>query len=176
MEIFQTGQRVFFQAQQTSGETLKVDTAITAFADNVTGTSTTVTAAGHSLVDGDYCIIKGTTSYNGRFKVSGVSGNDFVIQRAFVADDATGTVNTVFENGAGILWIPSDVDITIMVLKGTAGAGNDRARSGKRRWDQYEDLHSVQFKGVKGGSFLPIPCVQINAISAGTIGDFKVCY
>jgi hypothetical protein len=63
--------------------------AITAFADPGGG-KTTVTAAGHVFSNGDGIKISGTTNYNGTFTVSGVSGNDFDIDQAFVANDATG--------------------------------------------------------------------------------------
>jgi len=63
--------------------------AITAFADG--GGVTTVTSASHGLSDGDRVTIAGTTSYNGTFIISGVATNTFNIQRAFVANDATGT-------------------------------------------------------------------------------------
>jgi len=64
--------------------------AITAFADHG-GDDTTVTSAGHNLSDGDSVTIAGTTNYNGTFTVSGVSGSTYRINKAFVANDATGT-------------------------------------------------------------------------------------
>lgn len=64
---------------------------ITAFANLVTDTTTTVTAT-HTLQAGDTVDITGTTSYNGTFVVQSVSTTiSFVIKQAFVADDATGT-------------------------------------------------------------------------------------
>lgn len=64
---------------------------ITAFADLVTDTTTTVTAT-HTLLAGDQVEITGTTSYDGTYDVVSVSTTvSFVITAAFVADDATGT-------------------------------------------------------------------------------------
>lgn len=63
--------------------------SITAFAD-AGGGKTTVTAAGHPFSNSDIVEIKGTTSYDGEWTVSGVAGNNFDITTAFVADDATG--------------------------------------------------------------------------------------
>lgn len=64
--------------------------AITAFAD-AGGSTTTVTSEGHGLSNGDKVLIAGTTNYNGTHSVSGVDGNNYVIDTAYVADDATGT-------------------------------------------------------------------------------------
>ena len=71
---------------------------ITAFADLVTGSTTTVSAV-HTLVAGDQVEIAGTTSYNGTYTVvSVVAATSFVITKAFVADDATGTARWTSES------------------------------------------------------------------------------
>ncbi len=63
---------------------------ITAFA-SATSTTTTVTAT-HTLLAGDRVVITGTTSYDGTYDVVSISTTvSFVITKAFVADDATGT-------------------------------------------------------------------------------------
>jgi hypothetical protein len=74
--------------KQTAGTGAK---AITAFATNEGGASTKVTSAGHALANSDQVTIAGTTNYNGTHTVSGVAGNDYVIDVAYVSDDATGT-------------------------------------------------------------------------------------
>ena len=70
--------------------------ALTAFAAAPApraATHTVVTCAGHGLANADTVIIAGTTSYNGTFAISSVAApNTFEITKAFVADDATGTV------------------------------------------------------------------------------------
>lgn len=63
--------------------------SITAYADNLAG-GTTVTAAGHTLVDGDWITIVNTTNYNGSYQVFNVAVGSFDIALAFVADDAQG--------------------------------------------------------------------------------------
>ena len=63
---------------------------ITAFA-SASSTTTTVTAT-HTLQAGDDVYITGTSNYDGTFTVQSVSGTtSFVINTAYVADDATGT-------------------------------------------------------------------------------------
>lgn len=64
--------------------------AITAFADAGAG-QVTVTSAGHTLANGDWVHIKGTTNYNGYFQVANVAANTFEITDGWVANDATGT-------------------------------------------------------------------------------------
>ena len=55
-----------------------------------TGT-TTVTDPSHGLISGNQINITGTSSYNGTYTISDVTTNTFVIQKNFVADEATGT-------------------------------------------------------------------------------------
>ena len=68
--------------------------AITAFANsaNHAGVNTLVTCAAHGLADGDIVIISGTTSYNGTFTIEHTVVEAFEIIKAYVANDATGTV------------------------------------------------------------------------------------
>ena len=67
---------------------------ITAFADDVTGVSTTVSST-TTYFDNEEVTITGTTSYNGTFQIFGVvAGVSFKILRAFVADDATGSIDS----------------------------------------------------------------------------------
>lgn len=65
--------------------------AITAFA-TATATTTTVTSMSHGLITGDLATISETTNYNGDFTITKTGDNSFTIVKAFVADDATGTV------------------------------------------------------------------------------------
>jgi len=68
---------------------------ITAFADDVTGISTTVSSTTTYFED-EEVTITGTTSYNGTFQIFGVvAGVSFKIRTAFVADDATGSIASV---------------------------------------------------------------------------------
>lgn len=59
---------------------------ITATAD-ASGGKVTVTDAAHGLVEGDRVTISGTTSYNGDFKISGVTTDTFDIVDTWVADE-----------------------------------------------------------------------------------------
>lgn len=63
--------------------------AITAFADGGGGT-VTVTSNSHTLINGDYVTITGTTHYNGSFVVSSVAANSFKITTTWTSNDATG--------------------------------------------------------------------------------------
>jgi hypothetical protein len=74
--------------------------SITAFADynsTVVGT-TLVTSNTHGLVTGMYIIISGTTNYNGEYYVTRVNDNTFYITKTFVADDATGTGEKMYQS------------------------------------------------------------------------------
>jgi hypothetical protein len=60
-----------------------------------TNTQTKVTvAAGHALLAGEPITITGTTNYNGTYLVlaAGLTATEFVITKAYVADDATGSI------------------------------------------------------------------------------------
>jgi len=63
---------------------------VTALAD-ASNFQTTVTSAAHGLSNGDYITIDGTTSYDGYYQITSVATNTFVVDKTFVADDATGT-------------------------------------------------------------------------------------
>lgn len=64
---------------------------ITAFTNLVTDVTTTVTAT-HAFAAGDMVIIDDTTNYDGTYDIVSVSTTvSFVITKAFVDDDATGT-------------------------------------------------------------------------------------
>jgi len=68
---------------------------ITAFADDVTGISTTVSSTTTYFED-EEITISGTTSYNGAFQIfEVVTGVSFKIRTPFVADDATGSIASV---------------------------------------------------------------------------------
>ncbi len=85
---------------------------ITAFADLVTDTTTTVTGT-HSFVAGDNVIITDTTSYDGTYTVQSVSTTvSFVIKAAFVADDATGTAKWTSEKYAYRYARPTSLQVT----------------------------------------------------------------
>jgi len=76
----------FTYAAGTSG------TDISAFTDS-SGVHTTVTTTGaHSLAEFDYITIVGTTNYNEIYEVtSSADATHFVIDKVYVADDATGS-------------------------------------------------------------------------------------
>ena len=77
-------------ARHTYHQIKRESFAITAFA-LATATTTTVTAT-HTLVAGDLVEITGTTNYNGTYEVLSVSTTvSFVIDTAYIANDATGT-------------------------------------------------------------------------------------
>jgi hypothetical protein len=67
---------------------------ITVFADGGGG-QVVVTSNNHDMANATAVIISGTTSYNGTFTTSNVTTNTFEITDTWVADDATGTWNTV---------------------------------------------------------------------------------
>jgi hypothetical protein len=67
----------------------------------VTSGSTTVTDATHGLSDGDKIKIAGTTSYNGTFAIDYIDADNFDIETAFVADDATGTWRKLLKMAVG---------------------------------------------------------------------------
>lgn len=66
--------------------------AITAFATLSGGTQTRVTSNGHDMVAGSRVNISGTTNYDGDYNVLAAATNTFDIAKAFVANDATGTM------------------------------------------------------------------------------------
>lgn len=85
---------------------------ITAFADDVTGISTTASST-TTYFNNEELTISGTTSYNGTFQIFGVvAGVSFKIRRAFVANDATGSIASV------------RIDLTLATGHGIT-AGND---------------------------------------------------
>ncbi len=71
-----------------SGATL----AITVFADynGTYATSTNVTAVAHGFSTADVVQITGTVSYNGQWTIAKIGNDNFRINTAFVANDATG--------------------------------------------------------------------------------------
>jgi surface protein len=66
--------------------------AITAFATLSSGTQTRVTSNGHGMAAGSRVNISGTTNYDGDYNVVAAATNTFDIAKAFVANDATGTM------------------------------------------------------------------------------------
>lgn len=64
--------------------------SITVFANNGSG-GTTVTSTAHNMPNERLLEITGTTSYNGQFEIFNVGANTYDIDKAFLADDATGT-------------------------------------------------------------------------------------
>jgi hypothetical protein len=99
--------------------------ALTAFADSGTspGTKTTVTCASHGLANADTVIIAGTTSYNGTFALSNVSAHTFDIVKAYVANDATGTVRGPGANTVTVYYLDDDFvekSATVTLLGTTA--------------------------------------------------------
>ncbi len=63
--------------------------AITAYADYgiAAGDTVTVTDNTHGLADGDYIVIRGTTNYNGVWRIGYIGVNSFYIVDTWVADD-----------------------------------------------------------------------------------------
>jgi surface protein len=74
------------------GTTVNTSQAITAFATLASGTQTRVTSNSHGLVVGSRVNISGTTNYDGDYNVIARAANTFDIAKAFVANDATGTM------------------------------------------------------------------------------------
>jgi surface protein len=74
-----------------TGTTANTSQAITAFIDLDEGVIG-VTSNGHGLAVGSRVSISGTTNYNGEYTNIGGDANTFVISKAFVANDATGTI------------------------------------------------------------------------------------
>jgi surface protein len=66
--------------------------AITAFGTLSSGTQTRVTSNGHGMTAGARVNISGTTNYDGDYNVLAVGANTFDIAKAFVSNDATGTM------------------------------------------------------------------------------------
>jgi surface protein len=66
--------------------------AITAFGTLSSGTQTRVTSNGHGMVAGSRVNISGTTNYDGDYNVLAAGTNTFDIAKAFVSNDATGTM------------------------------------------------------------------------------------
>ena len=99
--------------------------AITAFADsaNHAGVNTLVTCAAHGLADGDSVIIAGTTSYNGTWVIQHTVVGAFEIVKAFVANDATGTVRGPGANTVTVYYLDDgfvEKSATVTLLGTTA--------------------------------------------------------
>ncbi len=91
---------------------------ITAFTDLVTDTTTTVTAT-HTFSAGDRVTITGTTNYDGTYVIASVSTTvSFVIEKAYVADDATGTVTWTSNKNEYRFAIPSCKKVTEVSVGG----------------------------------------------------------
>ena len=108
--------------------------AITAFADGG-DSDTTVTSNSHGLSDNDIIQISGTTSYDGVFTINSKATNTFVIETAFVANDATGDW-TVTSNIDGLHWFESEaagVASTFLVSQHAASMNKMDALDGT--WD-----------------------------------------
>lgn len=80
--------------------------SITAFADGGDN-DTTVTSTSHGLTNGNKIQITGTTNYNGIFIINSVTTHTFVIEKAYVANDATGTWNQTIPID-GLHWFEYD--------------------------------------------------------------------
>lgn len=75
--------------------------AITVFADNG-DSKTRVTSAGHGQSNGTLVQISGTTNYEGSWTIEQVATDTFVIDKTFVANDATGWWGIVTEGRRNI--------------------------------------------------------------------------
>ncbi len=97
-EALEKGPELGWKFARWRASSIDVDsTSITAFA-TATSTTTTVTSASHGLVTNDLVTISDTTNYDGDFTITRTDADSFTIVKAFVADDATGTVSwTSFE-------------------------------------------------------------------------------
>lgn len=114
--------------------------SITAFANN--GKGTKVTSASHGLKGGKV-VISSTTNYDGTFYIQDVTTNTFVIQKAYVADDATGTWTVpeyIYIFDAGTYATTGDVDSTY-----TDATGAPRVDE-----VSYTGLSSTTFTGCSG--------------------------
>lgn len=81
-----------------------VSGAITAFSSSDAGTTTTVTSEGHNVQSNMPVRAYGTTNYDGWHVATYVDADNFKINTAFVADDATGTWLTSWSGDAWILF------------------------------------------------------------------------
>jgi|21_taG_2_1085346.scaffolds.fasta_scaffold00651_14 hypothetical protein len=85
-----SGDNVYRITEEVFQDAYETKKTISAYADG-TGGFTTVTDTAHGRSNGDIVTISGTTNYNGTFTISSVATNTFKIEKAFVANDATGT-------------------------------------------------------------------------------------
>ena len=85
-----SGDNIYRMTEDVYQDAYETGKTISAYADG-SGGFTTVTDNAHGRANGDSVTISGTTNYNGTFLISSVTTNTFKIERAFVANDATGT-------------------------------------------------------------------------------------
>lgn len=118
-EALENGPELGWKFARWRASSIDVDsTSITAFA-TATSTTTTVTSTTHGLVTNDLVTISDTTNYNGDFTITRVDANSFTIIKAFVADDATGTVSWTSQEFAYRYARPTSIAVT-SVRKGGA--------------------------------------------------------
>jgi hypothetical protein len=127
----------------TTGFATPATGTITAFTKN--GNSTKVTDAAHGL-KGGIVIISSTTNYDGTFHIQDVTTDTFVIQKAYVADDATGTwivpeYIEIYDVGTYSSWSTYE-DVSQTYTAATGGPRCDRV--------QYTGLTSTTFTGTTG--------------------------
>lgn len=70
----------------------KTATAYVDYNGTVAGTTKVTTSTNHGLNTGDPISITGTTNYNGVYLITNIDATNFYIVKAYVADDATGSV------------------------------------------------------------------------------------
>lgn len=64
----------------------------------VDSSTTKVTSTSHGFSNGNIVYVSGSTSYNGRYTISGVTTNTFNISKAYTTDEATGTCTPTYIN------------------------------------------------------------------------------
>jgi len=116
---------------------------ITAFANN--GKGTKVTDATHGL-KGGIVIISSTTNYNGTFYIQDVLTDSFVIQKKYVANDATGTWTVpeyiyIYDTGTYADWSTYE-DVSKTYTAATNGPRTDKV--------YYTGLTGTTFTGCSG--------------------------
>lgn len=118
-EALEAGPEKGWKFARWRASSIDVDsTSITAFA-TATSTTTTVTSTAHGLVTNDLATITDTTNYDGDFVITKVDADSFTIIKAFVADDATGTVSWTSQEYAYRYARPTSIAVTTVQSGGS---------------------------------------------------------
>lgn len=116
--------------------------SITAFADGGDN-DTEVTSASHLLSNGAIVEISGTTNYDGIYTINTVTANTFVIETAFVSDDATGTWNETAASD-GLHWFEFvSSGSTVRKLVNMTGGGFYKMDDLDGTWDDATNAQTI---------------------------------